>query len=493
MDMLVVITIIIVAVLGFLAIVGVLAHMFQKAGPDEALIIYGMGGSNVITGGGRVVWPLVQTCKRISLALMSFDIIPTSSLYTNQGVAVAVEAVAQIKIIDNIDSIKTASIQFLSKTFEEQEAMIKQVMIGHLRSIVGQLTVEHIVKEPDMVQAKMLETCQNELAKMGLEVRSFTINSVTDNNNYIENMGKPEVARVLKEARIAEATALKDTETYKATAERDAAIARTNALQETVVAQTASESLQAENVKELNLKKAKYDAEVETARADKENAFNLRNAELQQNLTEQEWKVREIERKGQVSVANAEIERKQRELEANVIKPAEAQAAAVKIENQAKAEANATLIKFENNAKAEATKAVGQSEADIIRAKGLAEAETIQAKAEAFSNYSQAAILDKLLAGLPELAKAIATPLQNVDKITVISNGGDNSGMQKITRDITGMMAQMPEVVEQLTGVNISGILSKLGGLKLDDQHHEDESTVHVPDAVELTKTHEDK
>lgn len=197
----------------------------------------------------------------------------------------------------------------------------------------------------------------------------------------------------------------------------------------------------------MNLKKAKYDTEVETARADKENAYNLRTAELKQNLTEQEWKIKEIERQGQVHVANAEIERKQKELEASIIKPAEAQARAVKLENEARADA---------------TRAVGNSEAEIIRAKGKAEADTILAKAQAFSNYSQAAILDKLLSGLPKLAKAIATPLQNVDKITVISTGGENSGMQKVTRDITDMMAQIPEVIEQLTGVNIGNLINSL-------------------------------
>ncbi len=483
MSLIPILIIIVVALLGLLSIVSILAHMFQKAGPDEALVIYGMGGNNVITGGGRIVWPLVQTCKRISLALMSFDIAPTNDLYTNQGVAVTVEAVSQIKIIDTNESIKTASIQFLSKSFEERETMIKQVMEGHLRGIVGTLTVEQIVKDPEMVQSRMLATCQLDLSKMGLEVRSFTIKNVKDANGYIENMGKPEIARVFKEAQIAEAIASKETETFKASANRDAAIAKTNAEQATVTAQTLSQSQQAENTKDLNLKKAKYDAEVETARADKENAYNLRTAELKQNLTEQEWKIAEIERQGQVKVANAEIERKQKELEASIIKPAEAQARAIKIENQAraeanayvtklenqaKAEANALTIKLENEAKAEATRAVGISEAEIIKAKGIAEAETIQAKAEAFANYSQAAILDKLLSGIPELAKAIASPLNNVDKITVISTGGDNAGMGKITKDVTNMMAQVPEVIETLTGVNISDLLNKLGGLKYD-------------------------
>ncbi|WP_088189346.1 SPFH domain-containing protein [Desulfosporosinus sp. FKA] len=476
-----IIIVIAVAVVGLLAILSILARMFQKAGPDEALIVYGMGGSNVITGGGRVVWPLVQTCKRISLALMSFDIAPANDLYTTQGVAVTIEAVSQIKIIDTSDAIKTAAVQFLSKSDEAQEIMIKQVMEGHLRSIIGQLTVEQIVKEPDMVQTKMLETCQGELSKMGLEVRSFTIKSVKDRNQYIENMGKPEIARVLKEAEIAKATAFKESEIQKAAAERDAAIARAEAQQKTVEAQTQSETQQAENMKNLNLKKAQYDAEVQKAQADKENAYKLRDAELQQELTKKQWTVKQIERQGESAVAEAEIGRKQKELEADVIKPAEAEAQAVKIKQQAQAEANAQVtvienkakaeatalnIKLESEAKAEATKSVGTAEADIIRSKGLAEAEAIQAKAEAFANYSQAAILDKLLAGLPDLAKAVTAPLENIDKITVVSTGGDNSGMQKVTRDVTNMIAQVPDLVETLTGIDIKDVISNLGDMK---------------------------
>lgn len=137
MDLIQVISIIVIAVIGLLLVLTVLARMFQKVGPDEALIVFGLGGSNVITGGGRVVWPLVQTSKRLSLALMSFDIAPQNYLYTSQGVAVTVEAVSQIKVKDDSDSIKTAAIQFLNKYPEEREAMIKQVMEGHLRGIVG--------------------------------------------------------------------------------------------------------------------------------------------------------------------------------------------------------------------------------------------------------------------------------------------------------------------------------------------------------------------
>lgn len=472
------------AAFGLILLLFILARMFQKVGPDEALIVFGVGGTHVVTGGGRVVWPLVQTSKKLSLELMSFDVIPANELYTSQGVSVMVEAVAQIKVKDDPESITTASIQFLNKSEEERQSMIKLVMEGHLRGIVGTLTVEQIVKEPEMVQSQMLQTCAADLIKMGLEVRSFTIKNVKDRNDYIVNMGKPEIARIKKEAAIAEAIAFKETEMNQAIALREAAVAKAQADQERVSAQTASEGKQAEYVKEMNLKKAAFDGEVAKATAEKERAYDLRNIELEQTLTQERIRVQQIEREGQIKVQEAEITRKEKELVATVLKQAEAEqkkiralaeaekdrtifmaagkAEAVRAEGLAQADAT----RAQGLATAEAERAAGMAKADVLKAQGLAEAEAVQAKAAAYQDYSQAAILDKLLAGLPELAHAIATPLENVDRITVVSTGGNDTGVQKITRDITTIMAQAPEVVESLTGISVADWLKQLPAVK---------------------------
>lgn len=469
-----------VAVIGLLLLLTILARMFQKVGPDEALITFGWGGSKIVTGGGRIVWPLIQSSRRLSLELMSFDVVPSSELYTNQGVSVMVEAVAQIKVKDEEASIKTAAIQFLNKSEDEQESMIKLVMEGHLRGIVGTLSVEQIVKEPEMVQSQMLQTCAGDLLKMGLEVRSFTIKNVKDANEYILNMGKPEIAKIKKEAAIAEAEAYKDTEMRKAVALREAAVAKAQADQERVEAEAVSQAKQAEHIKELNLKKAAYDAEVARANADKEKAGEIRNIELEQTLTTEKLRVQQIEREGQIKIQEAEIMRKEKELGATVLKQVEAEqkrieaiAAAEKSKLTLEAEGKAEAIRLEGIAQADATRAKGLADAeaerasglvkaDVIKAQGLAEAEAIQAKADAYQNYTQAAILDKLISGLPELARAVTTPLENVNKITVVSTGGNDTGMQKITRDVTQMMAQVPELVESLTGMSISKILQIL-------------------------------
>src|SRR5881392_604020 len=194
-----VIVIAILIIVGMLALFAILASMFRRVGPNQALIIYGFGGTHIVQGGGRVIWPMVQSARELSLELMSFDVAPTQDLYTTQGVAVTVEAVAQIKVKSDPESIQTASEQFLTKGPAEREGLIRLVMEGHLRGIIGQLTVEEIVKQPEMVGERMRSTCADDMNKMGLEVISFTIKEVRDKNEYIINMGRPDVARIKRD------------------------------------------------------------------------------------------------------------------------------------------------------------------------------------------------------------------------------------------------------------------------------------------------------
>src|SRR6266498_3451125 len=198
-------------ILVLLFLLSTAARLYRKAGPHEALIVYGFRAKRVVVGRGTIVFPMVENCHELSLELMSFDVAPQQDLYTKQGVAVTVEAVAQIKVKSDHESILTAAEQFLSKSPEEREGLIRLVMEGHLRGIVGQLTVESIVED---------------LNKMGLDIVSFTIREIRDKNEYIVNMGKPDIARIKKDADIAAAEALRDTEVKRAAAMRDAAVAK---------------------------------------------------------------------------------------------------------------------------------------------------------------------------------------------------------------------------------------------------------------------------
>ena len=233
-----------------------MARLYRKAGPHEALIVYGLGGTRVVQGHGTLVLPMVQICRDLSLELMSFDVAPQQDLYTKQGVAVTVEAVAQIKVKSDRESVLTAAEQFLTKTDQEREGLIRLVMEGHLRGIIGQLTVEEIVKQPEMVSDRMRSTCAEDMNKMGLEVISFTIKEVRDKNEYITNMGKPDVARIKRDADVATAEADRDTAIKRALAQREAAVARAQADQERVLAETLSLAKQAESQRDLEVKKA---------------------------------------------------------------------------------------------------------------------------------------------------------------------------------------------------------------------------------------------
>src|SRR5437867_8058012 len=235
-----------------------LATLYRKAGPHEALVVYGFRGTRVVKGHGTVIFPMIEACRQLSLELMSFDVAPVQDLYTKQGVAVTVEAVAQIKVKSDPISIQTASEQFLTKSPDQREGLIRLVMEGHLRGIIGQLTVEEIVKQPEMVADRMRGTCADDMNKMGLEVVSFTIKEVRDKNEYITNMGRPDIARIKMQADIAAAEAERDTAIKRAEAQREAAVKEAQADRERVLAQSVSLAAQAEAQRDLEIKKAQY-------------------------------------------------------------------------------------------------------------------------------------------------------------------------------------------------------------------------------------------
>src|ERR1700747_238547 len=245
-------------VLATMLLMSMLARLYRKAGPHEALVVYRFRGTRVVQGHGTVIFPMVENCRGLSLELMSFDVAPQQDLYTKQGVAVTVEAVAQIKVKSDTESILTASEQFLTKTDDERQGLIRLVMEGHLRGIIGQLTVEEIVKQPEMVSDRMRGTCADDMNKMGLEVISFTIKEVRDKNEYITNMGRPDVARIKRDADVAAAEADRDTAIKRALAQRESAVAKAQADQERVLAETLSVGKQAEAQRDLEVKKAQY-------------------------------------------------------------------------------------------------------------------------------------------------------------------------------------------------------------------------------------------
>ncbi len=446
-------------VVGVLLIMGLIARTYRKAGPNEALLVYGFRKIRIINGGGTVVFPMVEICKELSLELMSFDVAPQQSLYTNQGVAVTVEAVAQLKVKSDPVSIRTAAEQFLTKEPEQREGLIRLVMEGHLRGIIGQLTVEQIVKEPEMVGGRMRSTCAEDMSKMGLEVVSFTLKEVRDKNEYITNMGRPDIARIKRDAEVAAAEADRDIAIKRAEASRASAIAKAQADQERVAAETASMAKQAEAERDLNVKKASYLELSKKAQAQADKAYEIETNRQQQTVVTELVRVQQVEREAQIKVQEAEIERVQRELVATVLKQAEVERQ--RIETLASAERQRLMTEAEG--RAAATRAQGEAEAEIIFKKGDAEARAMNVKAEAFQEYNQAAVLDKLISGLPDVVRALSEPLSKVDKITVVSTGnGDAAGAYKVTGDVTKIAAQVPALFEALSGMKMSDLMTNV-------------------------------
>jgi flotillin len=413
----------------------------------------------VVKGAGTIIWPLVENWQLLSLELMSFDVAPQQDLYTNQGVAVTVEAVAQIKVKSDEISIRTGAEQFLSKTPPQREGLIRLVMEGHLRGIIGQLTVEQIVKEPEMVGDRMRNTCAADMSKMGLEVVSFTIKEVRDKNDYIANMGRPDVARIKRDADVAAAEAERDTAIKKAEAQRAAAIAKAQADQERVLAETLSLAKQSEAQRDLEIKKASYMEMIKKQQAQADKAYEIQQNIQQQQVIAEQVKVQLIEKEQQTKVQEAEIARHQNELIATVLKQAEIEKQ--RVLNLAEAEKQRLIAEAEG--RANATRMQGEAEADIIFKKGEAEAKAMNIKAEAYQEYNQAAVVDKLISGLPDVVRAMAQPLSNVDKITIVSTGnGHSAGVSKITGDMAEIAAQVPALFESLSGMSISDLLSKV-------------------------------
>jgi flotillin len=447
------------SVLALLFIMAVLAKLFRKAGPHEALIIYGLRGTRIVKGGGTIIYPMIEQCRELSLELMSFDVAPQQSLYTKQGVAVTIEAVAQIKVKSDPESIRTAAEQFLTKRPDQREGLIRLVMEGHLRGIIGQLTVEQIVKEPEMVADRMRSTCADDMNKMGLEVVSFTLKEVRDKNEYITNMGRPDIARIKRDAEVAAAEADRDIAIKRAEATRASAVAKAQADQERVAAETASQAKQAEAERDLDIKKASYVEATKKAQAQADKAYEIETNIQQQQVITESVRVQQVEREAQVKVQEAEIARRERELIATVLKQAEVERQRI----QTLAEAERQRLTMEAEGRASAIRAQGEAEAEIIFKKGEAEAKAMNVKAEAYQEYNQAAVVDKLITGLPEVVRALSEPLSKIDKVTIVSTGnGDSAGAYKLTGDVTKIAAQVPALFEALSGMQMSDLLAKV-------------------------------
>jgi len=412
----------------------------------------------VVTGGGTFIWPVIERVDALSLEIMTIDVV-TPAVPTIQGVMVTVDGVAQIKIGSDEVSINTSAERFLNKTTDEIMNVAHETMAGHLRAIVGMLSYEEIYRDRDAFALRVQEVSAGDMANMGLRIDSFVVKDIRDDQGYLEALGQTDIANVKRDATIGQAMAA-----------RDATIKSAQANQEGQTAKFQAETKIAESEKDYKVQKAAYDAETNRRQAEAELAYVL-----QQNITNQQVKAEEVQievvaKKKQIEVQGQEALRKEKELQATVRKPAEAEqyriqtlAEAKKYQTQTEAVGQAEAIRAVGQAEADATQARGLAQAEVIRQQGFAEAEAMSKKAEAWQQYNQAAIIQQLIDSLPKVAAAIAEPLAKTDRIVIINTGGDGgAGASRVTQDVASIIAQVPATVEALTGVDLVETISDL-------------------------------
>ena len=462
----------IVPVVFFILILAV-AKRYKKVGPNQVMIISGrrhrvrgaaadeITGFRIRKGGGAFIFPLLERVDILSLEVMTLDF-TTPEVYTKPGVPVVVDGVAQVKIKGDESSIRTAAEQFLGKAVDDLKQIALQTVEGHLRAIIGTLSVEEIYRNRDQFAGSVQEVAVSDLANMGLQIVSFTLKDIRDSHGYLDALGKPRTAEVKRDAAIAQAEA-----------DRDAAIKSAQARQAGEVAKFEAETRIAEAQRDFQSKKAEYDAAVNLKRAEADLAYDIQKNKTSQSLRKEEVQVAIVEKEQQIIVQEREIQRREKELEATVKRQADAEryrveteAAGLRARAEQVARGEAEARRQKGLADADVIKATGAFEAEVIALKGAAEAEAMKKKADSFKEYNQAAVLQILLAALPEIAKAVSEPLSKTDRITLISTGGDGIGASKLTGDIAKIMAELPAIVESLSGVDIRRLIETIPALK---------------------------
>uniref|UniRef100_A0A8C5BDZ3 Flotillin n=1 Tax=Gadus morhua TaxID=8049 RepID=A0A8C5BDZ3_GADMO len=390
-----------------------------------------------MVGGWAWAWCLISDTQRITLEIMTLQ--PRcEDVETAEGVAITVTGVAQVKIMTDHDLLAIACEQFLSKTVTEIKAVVLQTLEGHLRSILGTLTVEQIYQDRDQFAKLVREVASPDVGRMGIEILSFTIKDVYDKVDYLSSLGKTQTAAVQRDADIGVAEA-----------ERDAGIREAECKREMMDMKFKADTLMADSKRELELRKASFNQEVNTKKAEAQLAYELQGAKEQQKIRLEEIEIEVVQRKKQITIEEKEIDRMEKELIATVKRPAEAEA--YKIQQLAEGQKMKRVLTAQ--AEAEKIRKIGEAEAGSIEAIGRAEAEKMRLKAAAYLQYGEAAQTALVLEALPKIAAKVAAPLAKTNEIIIMT--GDGS---RVTSEVTRLLAELPVTVNALTGVDLSKV-----------------------------------
>ncbi len=446
--------IIIAAALLLLVVAG-----YLKAPPDTAYIISGLGRKRILIGkaGWRV--PFFERVDKLSLRIMQVDVKTSEAVPTNEFINVTVDGVANVKISSDPELLKLAAEALLGKRPEELVGLVTQVLEGNMREIVGSVGLKEMVQDRQGVARKITENVVPDMRKLGLEVVNFNIQNFKDGAGTIENMGIDNVEQIRKNAQIA-----------KANAQRDIAIATSQAQQEANAIKVQSEKMIAEQDAALAIQQAEMQVKADTKRAEADAAYSIQQ-ETQRKTIEVTRVSADIARKEkEAELAEREIALKERQLDAEVRKQAdamkykaekEAEAELVRRQREADAKAYEALKEAEaRKAQAEAARFSMEQEAEGIRAKGLAEAEAIEKKAEAQKKMGEASVLEMYLNALPEVVKNAASPLAQTDRIVMYGDGNST----KLVKDVMSSASQVMDGVRESTGLDLSALLAGVVG-----------------------------
>ncbi|XOK64311.1 SPFH domain-containing protein [Paenibacillus elgii] len=453
---------------------------YKTVSPDEAMIVTGsfLGSKNVLTddsgrkikivrGGGSFILPVFQRAEFLSLLSHKLDV-STPEVYTEQGVPVLADGVAIIKIGGSVEDVATAAEQFMGKPTEALKGEAQEVLEGHLRAILGSMTVEEVYRNRDRFAQEVQGVAAKDLKKMGLQIVSFTIKDVRDKQGYLEALGKPRIAAVKRDAEIAEAEALRDSRIQKARAEEEGQ--KAELLRDTNIAEAS---------KEKELKVAAFKKDQDMARAEADQAYHIQEARSKQSVVEEQMRVELVRKEREIDLEAKEILRREKQYDAEVKKKADAdryavvqaaeaekakqitQADAMQYRIEAEAKAQAEQKRLEGLAIADAERAKGTAEAEVIRLRGLAEAEAKQKLAEAFEKFGEAAVLDIIVKMLPELAGKVAEPIKSIDKLTVVDTG-HGEGAARVSNYVTQLMATAPEMLKSVSGLDVEKLVKGL-------------------------------
>ena len=441
-----------------------LAKQYRKVGPNEVLIISGGRmrkvtdpdgtvrkiGYRMSIGGGTFVKPFIEQVQILPLEIYSINI-KTPEVITAQGVHIIAEATAAVKIDSEEYMIRRAAEQFLSSGSDGIKNVTDSVLEGYMRAALGSMTVEEIYQNREKFAARVIEDSKQDFERMGLEVLSFALKDISDTQGYLAALGQPQIAQVKKNAAVAQAETDKEATIKASQARKDGDIAKLQAEIEVSKANRDFES-----------QRAQYQADINQKRALADLSYELEKHRIAQRIKKEESQVKLIEKEQAIKIEEMEILRKEKELESTIKKAADAK----KYQSQAEAEAESFRIEAEAKAKTEAQKLEGMAEAELIKAKGAAEAEAMKQKAESWKDYNEAAVYKMVIDALPELARAVSEPLSKIDKIVMVGGSDGSIGVSRITEQVAQVLAQLPTVVESLSGIDLKKLLEKLPGQK---------------------------